>query len=452
MAIKFSTSSEQSIKRRTIDYVLLAAVALLAMVGFLIVVSAVSGLSFGGEVVKKHLIALPLGALAFLFGWLFNYQIYNEQYKALYAMVLALLIGVLVFGIVSRGSNSWFRVGFLSMQPAEFCRIATILIAAAFLANHHKTIKEFKTLLYIGLIVLPIFALIMKQPDFSSIVVTAPALLVLLYAAGVNTFYFALIFAFALTAGIFPILWTFISMNPASIESSKILYLVWQLSHSWVYITGFCLIILALCWFVWWGLRQFRLYVPVIFLFIMAGIILAGFFTGLLVDKQIKPYQRKRVEAFLAPKSDPKGAGYNVLQAQIAMGSGGVLGKGFFSGTQSRLGFVPERHTDFILAVLGEEAGLLGTLGVLGLYIIVLWRIALIAALASDRYGYLVCCGIFGIFLTYMIINFGMLIGILPVAGIPLPLISYGGSNLVASMWAFGVVESVYKRRLTVIA
>mgnify|MGYP003590994321 CR=1 FL=1 len=133
------------------------------------------------------------------------------------------------------------------------------------------------------------------------------------------------------------------------------------------------------------------------------------------------------------------------------MGSGGIAGKGVFSGTQSRLGFVPERHTDFVLAVLGEETGLMGMLTVLGLYILILWRTALIATLSSDRYGYLVCCGIFGIFLTYMMVNFGMLIGIVPVAGIPLPLISYGGSNLVSSMWAFGIVESVYRRRLSII-
>ncbi len=115
------------------------------------------------------------------------------------------------------------------------------------------------------------------------------------------------------------------------------------------------------------------------------------------------------------------------------MGAGGVLGKGVFSGTQSRLGFVPERHTDFILAILGEESGLIGTLLVLGLYILILWRIVVIAQNSSDLFGYLLCSGIFAIFFVYMAFNFGMLIGIVPVAGIPLPFISYGGSSL----WAF---------------
>ena len=111
---------------------------------------------------------------------------------------------------------------------------------------------------------------------------------------------------------------------------------------------------------------------------------------------------------------------------------------------------MPEKHTDFILAVVGEELGLWGTLLVLGLYLLILWRTIVVAYSSSDRYGYLVCAGIFGMFFTYMLVNFGMLIGIVPVAGIPLPFISYGGSNLVASLWALGVVQSVYARRIRV--
>ncbi|MDR1683848.1 MAG: rod shape-determining protein RodA [Elusimicrobiota bacterium] len=439
---------KQSSKRKNIDLPLLFCVLILALAGFMIVVSAVSGLSFGAVVIRKHLIALPVAVSAFLFGWLFNYQIYNEQWKTLYAAVIALLAAVLVFGVVQRGSNSWFNLGFLSLQPSEICRVAVILIASAFLARNYRAVKEFKTIAFFALLILPVFALIMKQPDFSAIVVTGPALLILLYVAGVNIFYFALLAAFCLAAGAFPALWAFISLHPEVVQNSALMYAVGQMTGNGFYIAGFCVLVFVLGALVWAGLRQFRIYVPIAFVGIFAAVLLCGFFSGLFVHKQMKPYQRKRVEAFLAPKADPKGAGYNVLQAQIAMGAGGVLGKGFFSGTQSRLGFVPERHTDFILAVLGEETGLLGTLGVLALYLLALWRIALIAALASDRYGYLVCCGIFGIFFTYLLTNFGMLMGLLPVAGIPLPLISYGGSNLVASAWAFGIAQSVYSRRL----
>ncbi|MDR0646133.1 MAG: FtsW/RodA/SpoVE family cell cycle protein [Elusimicrobiota bacterium] len=447
----FITPSKQIIKRRNIDYALLSIIVVLSCIGFLTVISAVSGLSFGQEIIKKYLIAIPLAAAAFIFGWLFNYQIYNEQWKGVYVFILLFLCSLFFAGVVTRGSNSWFKFGFVSIQPSEICRIATILVAAAFLTRSYRSVKEFKTLIFFTLIVAPIFLLIMLQPDFSSLVITAPALMILLYIAGVNIFYFVLLALFIISSCGFLTAWTFIALNPYIIESSGLMYIIWQTGHNLIYILGFCVFVLALCWFVWLILRQFRIYVPSIFLFIVAATLLVGFFSGLVIDRHLKNYQRKRIEAFLEPMSDPKGAGYNVLQARIAMGSGGVLGKGFFSGTQSRLGFIPERHTDFILAVLGEELGLLGTIGVLILYILLLWRTISVAAMSVDRYGYLVCCGIFGIFFTYMAVNFGMLIGFVPVAGIPLPFISYGGSNLVASMWAFGIVESVYRHRLSMV-
>lgn len=447
----FSKDNNQSMKRSSLDLVLLVSVILLTLVGFAIVYSALSTSSLGQNAFRTQLIALPIAAGAFIFGWLFNYQIYSEQYKSLYFFIIALLVGVLIFGVTQRGSHSWFRFGFISFQPSEICRIATILISAAFLQRHKQAIKEFKVLFYLGLILLPVFALIMMQPDFSSIVVSAPALLILLFAAGVNLFYFGLILAFGLAAGFFPIAWTYLGLNPELVQNSFIAQAILHLRDNLWYILGFSSLVILGCFLFKQFLKQFRIDIPSLLVFIVAGAILAGFFSGLFVEKKMKPYQRKRVEAFLAPKSDPKGASYNILQAQIAMGSGGVFGKGLFSGTQSRLGFVPERHTDFILAVLGEETGLFGTLGVLFLYLLLLWRTTLTATLSSDLYGYLVCCGIFGIFFTYLIINFGMLIGLVPVAGIPLPFISYGGSNLVASMWAFGIVESIYRRRLTVV-
>jgi rod shape determining protein RodA len=443
--------SGQIIKRRKLDYTLLAALFMLITVGFLVVLSAAGGLSFGGEIVHKYIAAVPLAAGAFLFGWLFNYQIYNEQWKAVYVFILTLLATVLFAGTVVRNTSGWFRLGPFSMQPAEICRIALVLVAAAFLTRNSRNIKEFKTLFFFGLLIVPAFLLIMLQPDFSSLVITAPALLIMLYAAGVNLFYFALLGAFALAAAAFPVMWTFTALRPEVMETNALMYIVGRMAHNWVYAAGFCAAVLAMAALVWRGLKLFRVYLPAVFVFIMAGAVIAGFWGGFLVNKHLKNYQRKRIEAFLYPEADPKGAGYNVLQAQIAMGAGGVTGKGLFSGTQSKLGFVPEKHTDFILAVLGEELGRFGTLGVLALYMILLWRVAIIAKAASDIYGSLVCCGVFGIFFTYMLVNFGMLIGFVPVAGVPLPFISYGGSNLVASMWAFGVVQSVYSRRLSVV-
>lgn len=434
--------------KNKIDILLLGAMTLLALLGALCIMSAVNDLSFSNAVVRTHLIALPLGFAAFFAAWSFNYQIFDEQWKPLYGFILVLLIGVLLFGTYQRGSKSWFVLPFFSMQPAELCRVLILLVAAAFLDRQGRFIREVRTLILLGLLIGPVFGLIMLQPDFSSIVITFPALLVLLYCTGVNVFYLAMVILFAAVAGFFTISWTYLYLHP-NLQDYLILKIFFQLASNPLYMGGFAVLLTGLGYVGWWLFKQFRILLPSFYFVIATLVVLAGFFAGIFVDHQMKPYQRKRVEAFLAPQSDPQGASYNVLQAQIAMGSGGVWGKGLFSGTQSRLGFVPEKHTDFILAVVGEELGLWGTLLVLGLYLLILWRIATIAYLASDRYGYLVCGGIFGMFLTYMLINFGMLIGLFPVAGIPLPFISYGGSNLVSSMLALGVVQSVYARRIT---
>lgn len=433
--------------RSRLDYVLFGAMTLLVLLGALCIMSAVNTLSISNSVVRTHLVALPVGGLAFFVGWSFNYQIYDEQWKALYGFILLLLVGVLLFGSYQRGSRSWFVLPFFSMQPSEICRVASILVAAAFLDRRGRRMREMSSLVEVGFLLLPVFGLIMMQPDFSSVVVTFPAFLILLYCAGANIFYLGLVALLAGVAGFFAISWTYLYLHPELLEYGA-LRIFYALAYNGWYMAGFSVLVILLGYVAWWLFKQFRIFLPSFYFVLATLVVLAGLFGGIFVEHQMKPHQRKRVETFLAPRSDPKGAGYNILQAQIAMGAGGVTGTGLFSGTQSRLGFVPERHTDFILAVVGEELGLWGTLLVLGLYLLILWRIIAVAYVSSDRYGYLVCSGIFGMFFTYMFVNFGMLIGLMPVAGIPLPFISYGGSNLVSSLWALGVVQSVYARRI----
>ncbi|GHT38969.1 rod shape-determining protein RodA [Bacteroidia bacterium] len=444
-------SSDQNIKRTNVDYIFVGAVFLLVFIGTVMVMSAVAGTGLSAQITRTHIIAVPVAFAAFFFGWFFNYQVYQEQWKWLYGLVIVMLILVLIPGIGSyqRGSRSWIMLPFFSIQPSEPSRVAMILIASAYLAFNIKKVKDVLTFVAVFALILPIFALIMKQPDFSSIVISLPALLALLYCAGVNIFYLVLIFLLGFFAVVFPLAWTYIYLHPELAGQSIIIKIFYGLSSNPWYISVFCLAAGLLTFLTGLALRQFRIFIPAVILVLVAGVVISGFFGGVFINNRMKDYQRKRVEVFLAPSSDPKGAGYNVLQAQIAMGAGGVLGRGVFSGTQSRLGFVPEKHTDFILAVVGEELGLWGTLTVLALYFIILWRIFLIAYNSSDVYGYLVCSGIFSMFFVYACVNFGMLIGLAPVAGIPLPLISYGGSNLAASMWALGIVQSVYSRRIT---
>ena len=172
-------------------------------------------------------------------------------------------------------------------------------------------------------------------------------------------------------------------------------------------------------------------------------IIIAIIGSGISWQWILKPYQKQRIEVFIDPEVDPQGKGYNVRQAIIAVGSGGWFGKGLGKGLQSQLRFLPERQTDFVFASTAEEVGFLGTGVVVALYLILLWRLILIAYLAKDSYGLYITTGVFFMFLIQITVNIGMNMGIMPVTGIPLPFLTYGGSSLLTSMIALGLVQNI---------
>jgi len=180
---------------------------------------------------------------------------------------------------------------------------------------------------------------------------------------------------------------------------------------------------------------------------LIMAIAAAGASMAPLLWYNMRDYQRQRVLTFLDPESDPLGTGYHIIQSQIAIGSGGAFGKGWLNGTQSHLEFLPERHTDFILAVIGEELGLVGILALLALYLFIIYRGLSIAANASDSYGRVLAGGLSLVFFVYVFVNTGMVIGLLPVVGVPLPLVSYGGTSMVTLMAGFGMLMAVQTHR-----
>ncbi|MFA6433469.1 MAG: FtsW/RodA/SpoVE family cell cycle protein [Elusimicrobiales bacterium] len=438
------------LKKNRMDWLLFFSVLILITIGTLAIFSSVAVLPHQFRIVRTHLIAIPLGFAVFAAVWSLNYQIFQDQWKFVYGAVLLSLIGVLVFGVIDKGSRSWYRLPFFSIQPSEFARIGLILVLANYLDKRIGKIKEFSVVLGALMLSLPVFFLLIKQPDFSAILITLPVVLIMLYAAGANLFHLSVILGYSFISALFPILWTIINLNPELLDSQLVSYFFHLSDFSWSALS-FVLGVGLSAYLLW--VLSVKLYSNISGVFFggAALVLVLGFFSGVMVKHQMKEYQQKRLEVFLSPESDPKGAGYNLLQARIAIGSGGVLGKGIFSGTQSRLGFIPERHTDFILAVVGEEMGFWGAMLVMGLYVVLLRRIRACANLARDRFGYLVNCGIFGMFMVYFFINFGMLLGLIPVAGVPLPLLSYGGSNLVATLLSLGLVQSIYARRYALV-
>ncbi len=180
---------------------------------------------------------------------------------------------------------------------------------------------------------------------------------------------------------------------------------------------------------------------------LIAGLTVAAAAAAPLLWHFMRDYQRKRVLTFLNPESDPLGAGYHIIQSKIAIGSGGLYGKGWLNGTQSQLEFLPERHTDFIFAVLGEEFGLAGAGLLLLLYLFIILRGLYMAARAQDSYSRLLAGALILVFFVYLFVNTGMVTGLLPVVGVPLPLVSYGGTSLVTLMAGFGMLMSIHTHR-----
>ena len=430
-----------------VDWTFVFAVLGLVVTGTIAMLSAASMTTFYSAILQKHFIALALGIGLFSVTLAVNYQVFQDQSKALYVIALVMMTAVLVIGTSARGHRAWIRLPGFSFQPAELARVLVVLVLADYLDRRGTRVHDVSTVLVSLAIAAPIMLLILKQPDFSTALTFLPMITGMLFCAGADMLQLLFIFGFgALTLAV-PLVYTLCQVRfPNALPGSMPALVLATSKMGWATL-AVMLAIAALSALIWRLLTWMRLQVKPAAFIVLPLIASCALLTGIVINRHMKSYQRNRFVAFVAPGSDVQGAAYNVIQSKVAIGSGGVWGKGLFSGTQSQLGFLPERHTDFIFANVGEEMGFVGASLILGLYMIVLWRIVTAARQARDRYGYLVCAGLASMFAFVMILNIGMCVGLMPVAGIPLPLISYGGSSLVINLWSLGVVANIYARR-----
>jgi len=330
----------------------------------------------------------------------------------MYGLSILFLIGVLVLGKTVAGSKSWFGLGTLGLQPAEFAKATTILALASFLSQRHINLQRFKDVVLAMTFVLVPTALIIAQPDVGTAIIFIGMIIPILYWAGISTFFLLTLLApgIAALAALFG-------------------------TTAFVLAVAGTLVTLFL-------LRENRFVSAIVF----SLTVLVGVSVQFMYGK-LQPYQQKRIDTFLNPESDPLGAGYNVIQSKIAIGSGGMLGKGFLHGTQTQLNFIPAQWTDFIFCVPGEEFGFLGAFVILVLLGWLLVRGVQIATMVKNPYASFVAIGIVSIFAVHIIINIGMSMGLLPVIGIPLPFLSYGGSNLVTNLMMVGLLLNMYLNR-----
>ena len=373
-----------------------------------------------------------------------------------YFLMLGVMLFVLLFGKEINGAQAWLVIGPVQIQPAEFMKFVTALALARYMSAYNFSLHSGKALYYIGLIIgIPVL-LILAQNDTGSAMVFA-AFFIMLYREGFGSALYVvalmLIFLFIVSFLLEPLPILFIVLllclaaqgvaNRNWRDTARYLALVLLLGTAVFALCALCGaaigfyyamlagVVLSVPWLVRYAVRR---HLPNLWRFalLFAGAVL---FTGVVdyaFDNVLQVHQQKRILDLLGIENDPHGWSYNVIQSKIAIGSGGLFGKGFLGGTQTRFSFVPEQSTDFIFCTVGEEWGFVGSLGVVALFFFLILRLMRMGERQKEPFGRVYCYSVAAIFFMHFAINIGMTVGLFPVVGIPLPFFSYGGSSLMA--------------------
>ena len=351
---------------KKLDWVLIISAFLLVSIGLISIYS--SSLAKGNFLnFKKQILFFVISIfLMFIFSF-FDWRIFKENpylILILYFLSIVSLLGLFFFAPEIRGTKSWYKVGFISIDPIEFTKIILLILLAKYFSKRHIEMYRISHILISGIYFLMPAILIFFQPNLGSVLILVILWLGILIISGI------------------------------------------KLRHFFLLLILFFLI-LALGW-------QFFL----------------------------KDYQKERIISFFQPKFEPKGIGWSQIQAKIAIGVGGIFGQGIFKGSQTQLGFLPEPQTDFIFSTIAEETGLIGVLILFFFFSILIWRIIKIGQISESNFPRLFSFGLAILLLSEIFIHIGMNLGILPIIGIPLPLVSYGGSSLITAFIGFGILES----------
>ncbi len=388
---------------RDIDYTLLVVTLLLVAVGIFSIYTATTTSTLE-NIWKKQLLAAVIGIIVVVAIMLIPMRLHFAFAYFYYPVMLLILMLMMLRG---DAIGRWIDLGPFQFQPSEISKVVAVFVLARFLYDRKRDINSIWTIIGSGLIILIPFGLVMLQPDLGTAMVFSFIYVALLFRAGVKPLY------------IFILLSPFLSM---------ICSVHWLL---WAFFFVAFSVVLFLSEPGW-----------KLFLFSVGMNLVVGLSTPLLWN-QIHDYQKNRILVFLDQSRDPFGAGYQINQSKIAIGSGGLWGQGFLQGTQTNLAFLPTRHSDFIFPVIAEQFGFVGSMIILILFGILLWRIVRVSMLANNFFYQLTAFGIYAFLFFQVLINIGMTIGITPITGLPLPFISNGGTSLVVNLAAIGLVLNI---------
>lgn len=394
------------------DFGLFIPVSLLIAIGL----TAIYSSTFNHPTMSGNFNRQLVFGIASFFIFFITYSLPTNSFRMIttptYLFSLLLLVVVMVIGRKVSGARSWLDLGPFGFQPSEFGKIGTVLAMSAYLSRKNTDIDSFKDILIsLGIGFIPVM-LILLEPDMGTAIVFLGTILFLIFWKGISLF------------GLF------IVLSPGFVAIAAIF-------GFYYFLASLILVLIVLILF-----RKDIFFSGSIFALNLA----AGFFTDYLYNA-LSPHQQKRIQSFIDPNTDPLGAGYNTIQAKVAIGSGGLFGKGYLQGNQTQLQYIPEQWTDFIYCVIGEEFGFIGSMIVLVLFLYLFLRILKIASTTKDEFLSLTIVGILSVYIIHYLINIGMVVGILPVIGIPLPFVSYGGSSLLVNMFMLGIIANVYRNR-----
>ncbi|MCA0362405.1 MAG: rod shape-determining protein RodA [Bacteroidetes bacterium] len=335
-----------------------------------------------------------------------DFKIYDTFAYIFYGIMILVLIVTIFLGSDIKGSRSWIKLGSFSLQPAEFAKTFTVMALAKYLSTLGVNVSKFKYALRAALFIFvpPIIIILQKETGSA---LTFASLVIVLYREGLPGIYPALMIAFIL------------------------MFILALIFPNWAVVMG-----LALVGVLFWYLflkryeRTRQNFQRILGLFILfSGFVLTVDF---IINNVLAPHQQKRIKVLVNPDIDPRGAAWNVTQSKTAIGSGGFVGKGYLKGTMTKGDFVPEQDTDFIFCTVGEEWGFVGSFVLLGLYFILLNRILSLAEKQKSKFARIYGYGVASIIFFHILVNIGMTVGLMPVIGIPLPFVSYGGSSLLS--------------------
>lgn len=452
-----------------IDWLTVALYALFVAMGWVFVYAAVyneehSSIFDLTQRYGKQLVWICASAVLVACILMIDCRIYIFFSYAIYAFFMIALVGVLLFGVEVNGARSWFQVGGLRLQPAEFAKIATVLALANYLSEPNRRLMTPRSLLTVAALVGLPAGLIILQNDTGSTLVFA-SLVVMLYREGLpGWIVLAAVIAVAMAivaitqpfhwvAGIAIALFSIYTLHRSDNKKKLLIRILisytipaaalvanwlagWGIGPHWILIAyGGALLPVA-------GYHAFlrkRIYLVVAW-GVFAALTCASYGGRYMYSHILRPHQRDRIDHVLGINFDPRGAGYNVNQSMIAIGSGGLTGKGFLQGTQTKYDFVPEQSTDFIFCTIGEEWGFVGCTLVITMLLAMLLRLICLAERQRSRFSRVYGYGVVSILAFHVIVNIGMTIGVTPVIGIPLPFFSYGGSSL----WAFTILLFIF--------